>query len=87
MYSPESWYPNPVELKRKYELQYALKIRHLKVKMKVEIQAAAVRKKILFTSTREQVDYNGTAGSTKTHSLRKTEEPIYIAEKIHGCSV
>lgn len=57
------------------------------MKMKVEIQAAAVRKKILFTCTREHADYNGTAGSTKVHSLRKTEEPIYIAEKLHDCSV
>lgn len=49
--------------------------------MEVEIQAAAVRKKILFTCTREQADYNGTVHSTEVHSLKKTEESIYIAEK------
>ena len=55
--------------------------------MKDEKQVAAVRRKILFTCIGEHADYNGTAGSNKVHSLRKTKEPIYIAEKLQDCSV
>ena len=78
MYSPESSSPNPVELRRKYELQYTLKIRHLKVKMKVEIQAAAVRKKILFTCTRQTT--MELLAPLRVHSLRKTEG-LFILQK------
>lgn len=80
MYSPESSSPNPVELRRKYELQYALKIDTWKWKWKLKHkQLQSERRYSLHVPENRQTTMELLA-PLRIHSLRKTED-LFILQK------